>query len=179
MNKLAVVIGGGKVAARKVQALLDANAKITVVSPQMIETLHDLVRKGKIQWRKKYFHPADLNGAFIVIAATNDHETNREIVSCCHSHQLVNVVSNPELGNFHVPAVLRRGKLTIAVSTQGAAPMLAKKIRDELGQMYDDTYADYVDQLEKKRKHIIRTVSDPLERQAELEKIVQTESDKR
>lgn len=148
-GKKAVVIGGGKIATRKVQTLLESEANITVVSPDITETLEQFVIEQRITWHKKYFHVSDLDEAFIVIAATNEKALNQLIAAHCHSYQLVNVVSEGKAGNFIVPASLRRGKITISVSTDGTNPSLAKQIRNELASAYDEAYAVYVNSLKE------------------------------
>lgn len=148
-NRRAVVIGGGKIATRKVQTLLESSeANVTVVSPDITETLEQLAHKQQIHWYKKNFHATDIEDAFLVIAATNDKALNRMIAKQCHPHQLVNVVSEAIHGNFVVPASLRRGNLTIAVSTDGLHPSAAKRIRNELASVYDETFSTYIDTWE-------------------------------
>lgn len=172
-GKRAVVVGGGKIATRKVRSLLDAEANVAVVSLNITRTLRQWYTKRQITWYKRHFHPRDLHGAFIVIAATNDSETNRKIASYCHPYQLVNVASEAGLGNFQTPATFRRGRLTIAVSTAGASPLLAKAICDDLSQKYDRRYEAYVERLARERMHIMKTVTDPAERKARLEKMLE------
>lgn len=148
-GKRAVVIGGGKIATRKVQTLLQSEANITVVSPKLTEALEQHVDRKQIIWRKKLYHSSDLNEAFVVIAATDDKALNRTIAKDCHPYQLVNVVSEAKYGNFIVPASFRRGKLTISVSTDGSNPSAAKLIRNELASVFDETYATYIDRVQR------------------------------
>lgn len=145
-NKLVVVIGGGKIATRKVQTLLQSSeANITVVSPDITERLAQLVHQQKIVWRKKSYDATDIEDAFLVIAATNNKELNRMIAKHCRSNQLVNVVSEATFGNFIVPASMRRGNITISVSTDGLDPAFAKQICNDFASIYDETYEANVD----------------------------------
>jgi precorrin-2 dehydrogenase/sirohydrochlorin ferrochelatase len=127
---------------------------VTVVSPDVIHVMQELVRQHDVTWRKKKYEPEDIEHAMLVIAATNHKAVNRDIAEQAKDHQLVNVVDQPELGNFQVPAVLRRGKLTITVSTDGASPILARKIRDDLSGTYDERYEAYFDFLNVCRERI-------------------------
>lgn len=151
-GKKALIVGGGKIAYRKAIGLLKAGAEITMISPDIYSEFHILLEKGQIRWKQKEFEESDLRDALIVIAATNKKSINREIAQLASDHQLINVVDDSRISNFHVPAKITRGKLTIAVGTEGASPILAKKIRDELAGVYDESYRDYLHFLEDARK---------------------------
>jgi precorrin-2 dehydrogenase / sirohydrochlorin ferrochelatase len=125
-----VVVGGGAVALEKVRGLLDCGAVITVVAPEIGPELELL----PVRLRCKRYESADLDGAFLVVAATSDHSLNRRIFQDTEERsQLCNVVDTPELCSFILPAVYRRDPIAVAVSTGGASPALAKRLRDELG----------------------------------------------
>lgn len=156
----AVVVGGGRVAYRKVQGLLDAEARVTVVSPELTDGLMNLAENAQISWRPKQFSSEDLEGALLIIAATNDRQTNLAVKKHAAANQLVNLADDPEESDFQVPSVLKRGKLTIAVSTSGASPVLAKKICGQLEQMFDEQYESYLDFLASSRNKIKATVKD-------------------
>ncbi|HWI47993.1 MAG TPA: NAD(P)-binding protein [Rummeliibacillus sp.] len=160
-NRPVVVVGGGKVASRKVVSLLKAQAHVTVISPELSPKLEFLVEENTIQWRKKTFTPDDLIDAFMIIAATNSSKTNELVAKSASKHQLCNIVDSEKLSQFIVPSVVRRGPLTIAVSTSGANPKLAKEIKKELEAQYDDSYEDYILFLQKARCQIIDEVKDP------------------
>ena len=145
LGQKVVVIGGGRIATRKVATLLETEADITVVSPDVTERLTRWVEEGRITWRQKSFHIRDLVDAFIVIAATNDKELNQLIAMHCHQHQLVNVVSDGKAGNFIVPASFTRGTIKVSVTTNGTNPSLAKQIRDEIASAFDEAYEAYSD----------------------------------
>ncbi|ANB59575.1 NAD(P)-binding protein [Anoxybacteroides amylolyticum] len=159
-NKPVVVVGGGDVAERKVVGLLEANAAVTVVSPAVTKALKELAENGKIHWKEKLFSADDIDGAFLVIAATNDRHVNETVAQVAKPHQLINIVDDPERSNFHVPSVVRRGKLTISVSTNGASPTLAKQIRNEIANIYDEEYERYVDFLLACRRYILQHIDD-------------------
>lgn len=146
-NKRVVFIGGGRVAAFKIAPLLQEEANITVISRKLDKSLIRLVEEEKIRWFQKEYETSDLAGAFLVVAATSDTLLNERIANDAAPNQLVNVITNPESGNVHFPAAIHRGKLNIAVSTGGASPKLAKKIRDEIAGKYDDSYEEYVNFL--------------------------------
>jgi precorrin-2 dehydrogenase / sirohydrochlorin ferrochelatase len=159
-DRNAVVIGGGKIAHRKVLGLLDAGAKVKVVSPDLTSELMGLAEAGEISWQPEQYTKKVLEGAFLVIAATNDTETNLQVKKDTLPHQLVNLADNPEESDFQVPSVIKRGKLTIAVSTSGASPVLAKKICTQMEQMFDEQYESYLEFLAASRKEIKVSVKD-------------------
>ena len=138
-----VVIGGGEVGLEKVEGLLACDGDVTLIAPDAIEPLQELVREGSIRWeRREYAGPPDLEGVFIVIAATSDTDVNVAIFEDAERRaMLVNVVDVPPLCNFILPAIIRTGPLAIAISTAGASPALAKRIRDEIAEEYGEPYA--------------------------------------
>jgi precorrin-2 dehydrogenase/sirohydrochlorin ferrochelatase len=136
-----LVVGGGAVGTRRVLALMECGAKVTVVSPQVSERLSGLALEGKIRIALRSFTPSDLENVFLVIGATNDQSLNRRI----HGHAekrglLCNIADRPEICNFILPAVLRRGDLTISISTSGRSPALAKKLRKQLERQFGEEY---------------------------------------
>ena len=161
----AVVVGGGQVAERKTEKLLEAGAKVTVVSPTLNARLSLLVEQGKISWRAKRFETKDIADAGLVIAATDDPSVNLAVYEARKPHQLLNIADRPDLSHFTVPATFRRGRLMISVSTGGASPELAKRIRGQLAEQYDEAYADYVEFLARCREEILRRVPDRPRRQ--------------
>ncbi|WP_342511864.1 NAD(P)-binding protein [Sporosarcina sp. FSL K6-1522] len=159
-NTVAIVVGGGRIAYRKIVGLLQAGACVTVISPEIHVEIEKLLEEKQIIWRKKVFEARDLEFAWIVIAATNHQEVNEQVALATSPHQLVNVVDNPEISNFHVPAKLTRGDLIISVATGGASPTLAKVIRDELAVVFDDSYEGYLEFLTLSREKIKYTFLD-------------------
>ena len=132
-NKPCVVIGGGPVASRKIGNLLDAGAQITVVSPKIIEEIQERVAAKSITYQARVYSESDLDGAFLVFAATDNREVNSSIAALATSReQLVNVADEPEECTFVLPSVLDRSPVLIAVSTGGASPVLARQLRIQL-----------------------------------------------
>lgn len=153
-DKAVVIVGGGLVAYRKMVGLLQAGACVTVISPKIHLKIEKLFTENRIAWKNKLFEPSDLDSALIVIAATNSEMVNKFVASSAGKFQLVNIVDNPELSTFHVPAKLTRGDLTISVATGGASPTLSKNIRDELAVIYDEPYGDYLEFLTLSRAKV-------------------------
>ncbi len=132
-NKSCVVVGGGLVAFRKVTSLLEAKARITIISPQLCDVLSSLIDRSEINFLKREFRSGDLANAFLVIAATDDAKINQLVWEEANERDiLVNVVDVPSLCNFYVPSVMRDYDLAIAISTNGKAPYLSKKLRLKL-----------------------------------------------
>ena len=166
-EKRVVVIGGGKVAGFKIIPLLKQSADIVVISPELDANLVKLVEEKKIRWYQREYEKSDIKSAFLVVAASSDSILNEQVAEDAAENQLVNVITNPESGNVHFPAAIHRGLLNIAVSTGGASPKLAKKIRDDIANKYDETYESYLDflyevrlklkdlQLEKRERNIL------------------------
>lgn len=168
-GKPCVVAGGGKIAYLKLGPLLKAKAAVTVVSPIILPQIEKLYEEGKINVLRKEIEQADYNDAFLIIAATNDQSINRKIYENAKDTKLVNVVSDSEIGNFHIPATLTRGKLQISVATGGASPLLAKKIRDDLKETFNESYEEYLEFLYEARK-TIKNSSFPKEKKQGLYK---------
>jgi precorrin-2 dehydrogenase/sirohydrochlorin ferrochelatase len=137
-----LVVGGGKVAERKVESLLECGAHVRVVSPAVSPEIEALAARGTVEWLAKEFQPDDAQGAWLVVAATDDAVVNEKVAREAQARgALINVVDCAPLSNFIVPSVLRRGDLTIAVSTAGASPAMAQHIRKELESNYGAEYA--------------------------------------
>jgi precorrin-2 dehydrogenase/sirohydrochlorin ferrochelatase len=150
-----VVIGGGVVAERKVSGLLEAGAVIMVISPSLTDTLASLAKKGLLTWHDRPYAPGDLRGAFLVYAATNDRTVNEEVaLEARHLGIPVNVASHAEAGNFISPAVVRRGRLTVAVSTLGAGPVAAARIKSVIEEALDAAYEPYLDFIHTVRMRV-------------------------
>ena len=156
-----VVIGGGRIAERKITGLIEAMAAVTVVSPKLTPELMMYAEEGKLIWKEKDFTAEDIQDAFLVIAATNQPEINLAIKKAAAPHQLVSLVDNPEESDFILPAVVNQGKLSITVSTSGASPILAKKIKQEIADQFGPEYKEYVDFLYSCRKRILEKIDDP------------------
>jgi precorrin-2 dehydrogenase len=137
------VIGGGDIGLEKVEGLLACDADVTLIAPVAHPELEDLAAEGSIEWEKRpYAGPADLEGVFMVIAATDDSEVNIGVYDDAEKRaMLVNVVDVPPLCNFILPAIVRTGPLAIAISTAGASPALAKRMKREIAELFGEEYA--------------------------------------
>jgi precorrin-2 dehydrogenase/sirohydrochlorin ferrochelatase len=150
-----VIIGGGQVAARKAQALVDAGAHPVIVSPQCVPDLHALVAGGVVTLVPRDYQSSDLDGASLVIAATDDRELNAGVASDCHRlGVLINVVDAPGLCSFTAPSVIRRGDLLVAISTDGQAPAFARHVRETLESVLDERYGELLAILASLRPRI-------------------------
>jgi precorrin-2 dehydrogenase / sirohydrochlorin ferrochelatase len=174
-GKKVVVIGGGRVAERKVTGLLGTGSLITVISPQATDKLKGLAGSGLIEWLERSFSKEDIEGAFLIFAATNDNVLNQSIKMAASEQQLVNIADDPEGSNFHVPSHIQRGRLSIAVSTGGASPTLARKIREQLEHQFDDQFEEYLEFLFSARQRILKEVKDPSRKGKILTAIVSEE----
>ncbi|HDP69267.1 MAG TPA: bifunctional precorrin-2 dehydrogenase/sirohydrochlorin ferrochelatase [Actinobacteria bacterium] len=154
-GKKCVVIGGGNVAERKVLALIGCGAKITVISPELGEDLNMLKIKGDIEHIGREYRKGDLEGAFVVVGATDEPSVNKLVYEEANVlNLLLNIVDVPELCNFIVPSIVKRGDLKLSISTSGKAPALAKKIRLELEKIFGPEYEFYVNLLGETRERI-------------------------
>ncbi|MCB5185039.1 siroheme synthase CysG [Methylobacillus gramineus] len=157
-HRRCVVIGGGDVASRKVSLLLKAGAAVTVIAPELYATLIEWVDAGEIRHINAMFQPEQLDGACIVIAATDDEDVNRQVSAAAMSRNIpVNVVDAPELCTFIVPSIVDRSPILVAVSSGGAAPVLARMLRTRIETMIPATYgklaalaADFRDQVKQR-----------------------------
>ena len=144
-RKKCVVVGGGQVARRKVRALLEHGASVEVISPDPCPELNKLVETGEVKVLRRRYQAGDLQGAFLAIAATDNSDINQQVIKEAQGKAvLVNAVDDAENSDFIVPSYLRRGDMTIAVSTAGRSPALARKIRTRLEKELGDEYASLV-----------------------------------
>jgi len=158
-GKTALIIGAGQVGERKILAVYDAGADVTVIAENCGESIKKRARDGKIRLIERQYRRGDCQGCYLVIASTDNSEVNEAIWRECRDGGiLVNIVDRPEFCSFYVPAVVKRGDLQIAVSTGGKSPALAREIRRELELQYGEEYGTLNDRLgrirnELKRKH--------------------------
>src|SRR5918998_2618183 len=138
-----LVIGGGDIGLEKVEGLLACDGDVTLVAPIAVPALEELAREGSITWeRRDYAGPSDLEGTFIVIACTDDTDVNIRVYEDAERRALlVNIVDVPPLCNFILPAIVRTGPLAIAISTAGASPALAKRIKRQIADEFGEEYA--------------------------------------
>jgi siroheme synthase-like protein len=137
-----VVIGGGEVGLEKVEGLLACDGDVALIAPEAHPELVQLALEGSIRWEQREYEPGDLDGALIAIAATDDTDLNIQVFEDAEARSmLVNVVDVPPLCNFILPAIVRTGPLAVAVSTAGASPALAKRMKREIGELFGEPYA--------------------------------------
>jgi len=159
-----VVVGGGRVAERKVLGLLSCQAQVSVISPELTEELQLQHASGNIEWIDREYRQGDLAQAFLVIAATDDEETQKQVyVEADTNNLLLNVADVPKRCNFILPASAKQGDLTISVSTAGKSPALARKIRMELEKRYGPEYRVLVDILGAVRPQVLAFGMEQLE----------------
>jgi precorrin-2 dehydrogenase/sirohydrochlorin ferrochelatase len=137
-----LVVGGGEIGLEKVEGVLACNGDVTLVAPEANAALEALAAEGSITWEQRPYESADLEGKFMAIAATNDTDVNISVYEDAERRaMLVNVVDVPSLCNFILPAIVRTGPLAIAISTAGASPALAKRIKAEISEGFGEPYA--------------------------------------
>jgi precorrin-2 dehydrogenase/sirohydrochlorin ferrochelatase len=155
LDKTSVVIGGGAVAERKIETLIEYGAKIRVISPQLGEKIHKWAEDGIIQLKQAEFCPEDLEGAFIVFIATDNRLLNQQIADLCRNQGiLVNAVDDPPNCDFYVPSLLKRNSLSVAISTEGKSPLFAARLRQELEELIPEAYGDFVEMMGVVREEI-------------------------
>jgi siroheme synthase-like protein len=147
-----LVVGGGEIGLEKVEGLLASNGRVVLVAPDAVPELQALAAEGSIAWERREYRPEDLERTFIVIAATDDTDVNIRIYEDAERRaMLVNVVDVPPLCNFILPAIVRTGPLAIAISTAGASPALAKRIKREIADAYGPEHARLAELLNDAR----------------------------
>ncbi len=141
-GRRALVVGGGEVGLEKVEGLLACEADVVLVAPEAIPSLAELAAEGSIVWHRREYQSGDLEGCLIAIAATDDTDINIRVFDDAERRaMLVNVVDVPPLCNFILPAIVRTGPLAVAISTAGASPALAKRMKREIGELFGEPYA--------------------------------------
>jgi precorrin-2 dehydrogenase len=154
-GRLAVVIGGGQVAERKVRTFLDAGAKVRVVTPDVSKGIRRRADAGDIELVERRYEPGDLAGAAAVVAATDDENVNRGVFAEATDAGIpVNVVDNVSLCTFIAPSIVRQGDLVVAISTGGAAPALAVRIRERLEREFGEEYARFLSLMAELREQV-------------------------
>ncbi len=168
-----LVVGGGQVAEQKVAALLKAEARVTVISPEATTTIRQLASARTIEYQPRCYTRGDVRGCWLVFAATDDAQVQQRLRSeACDTGVLLNVVDRPELCDFIVPAVMEQGDLVVATSTGGASPALAKRIRRELKESFGPEYAEALQLLRRLRQRLKGRVETAAERERILNALV-------
>lgn len=160
-GRCCVVVGGGKVATRKIASLLMANAQVNVISLDFTDEIKGWMKDERIQGVCRAYQTRDLDGTFLAIAATSNKDINQQVYEdAARCNVLVNVVDQPDQSSFWNVSTFSRGRLHIAVSTSGASPILAERIRYELEEQYSEEYEIYVDFLYEFRQLVKQHVAD-------------------
>jgi precorrin-2 dehydrogenase / sirohydrochlorin ferrochelatase len=155
-DRLVLVVGGGRVAARKLASLLEAGALVRLVAPDLAPETLALAGSQRVEHLARAFETRDLEGVWLVISATDQPEVNREVAALARDKGVfANLVEQPELGSFLVPASLRRGNLTLAVSTGGASPAVARRLRQRLEREYGPEWGPYLRLLSAIRARMV------------------------
>ena len=172
-----IVVGAGEIAAAKTATLLGCGAQVTVIAPHATDLVQQLAREGTLTWRCREFVPADLEAAFLVIAATNSPAVNEEVFRAGKERGvLCNVVDDPEHCDFYYPAVVQRGALQIAISTGGHSPALAHRLRVELEQQFGPEYEAWVEEVGRRRRETMARDLPEARRRELLEQIASREA---
>lgn len=155
-DKICIVVGGGEVACRKIKELLLCGAKVTVISPEVNETIAQIADGEEIEWLARPYHRGDLQDAFLVFAATDNPEVQKHVGEEAEKEGLLfNCVDDPQACSFQVPAKVRRGDFMLTVSTGGGSPAFAAQLRRQLAQEYGREYQQFIDLLGRIRTRIV------------------------
>ncbi|MHB7920046.1 NAD(P)-binding protein [Staphylococcus hominis] len=174
-QKSIVIVGGGKVATKRASTLIEYCDDVHIVSPIISPTLKELLDNEMITWSQKEFEPQDVEHADFVVIATNNNDVNIKVLESVPHYALCNHASKAQVGNVTIPSILKRGKLSISVSTNGASPKLNKKIVSRISDMYDESYEMYIDFLYESRQLIKRLSIEPSRKQDLLQHILSDE----
>ncbi|HEY1463015.1 MAG TPA: bifunctional precorrin-2 dehydrogenase/sirohydrochlorin ferrochelatase [Terriglobales bacterium] len=171
-GRSALVVGAGVVATPKIESLLQAGARVRVVAPEASETVQQWAQDGRIELATKVFEPADLDNVFIAVVGTSSREVNAQAFQEARLRNILcNVVDDPEHCDFYYPAVVRRGKLQVAISTEGQSPALAQKMRLDLEEQYGPEYEQWIEHLGSERAKLFQKDIDPEERKRLLHEL--------
>lgn len=169
-----LIAGGGRVAGRKARALLDAGSTVKVVAPRISPEIETLAANGNIMLRIGHYEARDLDGAILVVAATDNAEANLQIADDAKQNKLLVVVTDaPELGNCIFPAVLRRGSLEISVSSGGSCPAFAAEVRDMIAGIIGDEYGAALEHLAAEREKLLTAGNSSTYNSTVMHKLVQ------
>jgi precorrin-2 dehydrogenase/sirohydrochlorin ferrochelatase len=172
-----LVVGAGTVAESKITSLIEADAQVLVVAPDATPGVRSWAQAKRVEWRQRAFQPSDLDGMFIVVAATSSTELHKRIFQeATQRGVLCNIVDVPELCDFYYPAVVQRGELQIAVSTSGQSPALAQRLRIELEKQFGPEYEAWLEYLGKARDKLQSQELDPEQRKRLLHELSSQEA---
>jgi precorrin-2 dehydrogenase/sirohydrochlorin ferrochelatase len=156
LDRPCLVVGAGEIAESKIQSLLTAGARVTVVAPEAKSDLAALADEGRFVWHRRAYVESDLDGVFLVVAATDQLEVNAAVYRDAVKHNILcNAVDDPPNCDFYFPSVVRRGKLQIAISTAGESPALAQQLRKELDEQLPQDLGPWLDDLGELRREVL------------------------
>jgi len=168
-----LTVGAGRVAERKIAALLRAGARVKVVAPHATQRIAGLARRRLVGWRQGSFRPSDLKGVSLVVAVTSDREVNRDVARrAARSGAFCNVADDPGHCTLMMPAVVSRSPLLISVSTGGESPAIARSLRDDLARRYGNEYGVYLRMIGTLRRRLLTTVPDRTERRRRYRRLL-------
>jgi precorrin-2 dehydrogenase / sirohydrochlorin ferrochelatase len=172
-----LVVGAGTIAAPKITSLLRAGGQVTVVAPKARAEVASQARTGELVWREREFAAADLDGVFLVVAATDVRAVNHDVAESARSRSvLCNSVDDPPDCDFFYPSVVRRGDLQIAISTAGKSPALAQRLREEIDAMLPEDTGAWLDQLGETRLSMLKALPASEERKEALHQLARRET---
>jgi precorrin-2 dehydrogenase/sirohydrochlorin ferrochelatase len=172
-----LVLGAGSVGEQKIRSLLDCDAEIHVVAPWASGAVQQWAQNGLLTWIPREFESSDLDGTYLVIAATSSVEVNHEIYREARSRGILcNVVDDPPYCDFYYGALVRRGQMQIAISTNGLSPALAQRVRKQLEGEFPPIYGPWLDELGRRREQLFRAGGDPEERKQILHRLATHEA---
>ena len=175
-NRDCLIVGGGAVGTRKVNTLIECGARVTVVSPDPTPELTKLASEGSVTLKKRAYRNDDLTGMFLVIGATDDERLNRQISKDAEqAHILCNIADRPEVCNFILPSIVRRGDLFITISTSGKSPALAKHLRQKLETQFGQQYADFLLLMGAIRQKLLSQAHEPEEHKALFNQLIDSD----
>ncbi len=175
-----LVVGAGTIGEPKISSLIEAGASVRVIALHATAAVAEWARVGKITWEARAFDTSDLEGSFLVIAATNSRDLNAAIFREAGQRKILcNVVDDPEYCDFYYPAVVRRGDLQIAISTNGQSPALAQRIRRELEIQFGPEYGEWLNELGQVRQQLFASKIDPEQRRRLLHELASREAFKK
>ena len=172
-----LVVGAGAIAQEKMPSLLEAGAKVKIVAPQVAEPIAELARSGKVSLEQREFVESDLDGVFLVIAATSLSYLNRQVFEAARARRILcNAVDDPDNCDFYYGSVVRRGDLQIAISTAGHSPALAQRLRKQLETQFGPEYSDWLRELAATREDLFSRDIDPQQRKSLLHAVASQEA---
>jgi precorrin-2 dehydrogenase len=171
-----LVVGGGRIALEKIRVLLECETAIGVVAPEVLNEIEQMARDGKLELHRKRYAESDLEGAWLVIAATNDRELNHRVCSEARAQgRLVNVVDDPEYCDFYFGSIVRRGALQVAISTSGESPAFAQQLRQEIDEALPPDTDSWLPRVGELRRQINQEVAPGPERVSLLRELARRE----